>query len=76
MKKLKKIEKVDTSDISEFDFSKSWRNPYAKRLRERTNIVIIEPTLTKYFPNSQAVNNALRSVVASGKPRRRRVAAA
>lgn len=66
----KKAEKVDTSDISEFDFSKSWRNPYAKRLRVRTNIVIIEPRLTKYFPNSDAVNNALRSLLEDGKRKR------
>lgn len=36
------------------------RGKYAKRYREGTNIVFIEPDLHRLFPNSDAVNRALR----------------
>lgn len=36
------------------------RGKYARRYREGTNIVIIEPDLHKLFPDSEAVNRALR----------------
>ncbi len=72
MKKAKKPAKIDTREITEFDFSKSWANPYAKRLKEGTNLVLIEPSLVKYFPNTKAVNAALRSLV---KGKHKRVAA-
>lgn len=36
------------------------RGKYAKRYREGTNIVFIEPDLHRLFPDSEAVNRALR----------------
>jgi hypothetical protein len=36
------------------------RGKYAKRYREGTNIVPIDPELKKLFPNAEAVNRALR----------------
>lgn len=36
------------------------RGKYAARYREETNIALIEPDLHKLFPNSEAVNSALR----------------
>lgn len=36
------------------------RGKYASRYREGTNIVLIEPDLHKLFPDSDAVNQALR----------------
>ena len=72
---MKKQPKIDMSEISEFDFSKSWKSPYAKLLRSGTNMVKIEPTLMKSFPNSKSVNEALRSLVREGKMKRKRLAA-
>ena len=40
------------------------RGKYAKRYREGTNVVLIEPDLHKLFPDSEAVNRALRDYVA------------
>jgi hypothetical protein len=40
------------------------RGKYAKRYREGTNVVLIDPDLHKLFPNSEAVNRALREYVA------------
>ena len=36
------------------------RGKYAKRYREGTNIVQIDPTLHRLFPDSESVNRALR----------------
>ncbi len=36
------------------------RGKYAKRYREDTNMVLIEPDLHRLFPDSEAVNRALR----------------
>lgn len=36
------------------------RGKYAKRYREGTNVVLIDPDLHQLFPNSEAVNRALR----------------
>jgi hypothetical protein len=36
------------------------RGKYAARYREGTNVVLIDPELHKLFPNSEAVNSALR----------------
>jgi len=43
---------------------KGVRGKYAKRYREGTNIVLIEPDLHELFPDSEAVNRALREYVA------------
>jgi hypothetical protein len=39
------------------------RGKYAKKYREGTNVVLIDPDLHKLFPNSEAVNRALREYV-------------
>jgi hypothetical protein len=39
------------------------RGKYAARYAKATNIVVIDPALTKAFPNSEAVNEALRGLL-------------
>ena len=39
------------------------RGKYTKSYREGTNIVLIDPDLHKLFPDSEAVNRALREYV-------------
>jgi len=41
------------------------RGKYTKTYREGTNIVLIDPDLHKLFPDSDAVNRALREYVAT-----------
>jgi len=43
------------------------RGKHAKRFREGTNLVLIEPDLHKVFPDSDAVNRALRDYLAQGR---------
>ncbi len=48
-----------------FDFSKGERGRYFKRLqKEGSNNFVLEPDVAKAFPNSAAVNDALRSLLA------------
>lgn len=48
----------------DFDFSKAERGRYAKHLKtEGSNLVLIDPDLAKSFPDSAAVNAALRTVI-------------
>lgn len=39
------------------------RGRYAARYAKASNVVIIDPAETKAFPNSEAVNEALRGLV-------------
>jgi len=48
---------------AEYDFSDSRPNKYARKYAEGTNIVVIEPDLVEFFPNTESVNNALRALV-------------
>lgn len=41
------------------------RGKYARRYREGSNVVVIDPDLTDAFPTSEAVNAALREYLAT-----------
>lgn len=41
------------------------RGKYTKRYREGTNIVLIDPDLHEIFPDSKAVNRALREYLST-----------
>lgn len=56
---------------AEYDFSKSMRGKYHKRLlKEGSNVVVLEPDVAKAFPDSASVNEALRVVIKAGRARR------
>lgn len=46
----------------EYDFSKGVRGAIAARFREGTNIVVVDPAVLDVFPDSDAVNEALRAL--------------
>jgi len=46
--------------LPEYDFTNAVRGKYAKRYALGTNVVVIAPELNKEFPNTKAVNDALR----------------
>jgi len=60
---MKKMQK-DPDMLEEYDFSEGIRGKYAKRYAAGTNVVVIEPDVAKYFPDHDAVNQALRSLSA------------
>ncbi len=45
------------------DFGELVRGKYAKRIRESTNVVMLDPEVAKAFPNDKAVNDALRRLM-------------
>ena len=49
--------------LAEYDFSQGVRGKYAQRYHEGTNIVVLSPDVAEYFPDSEAVNAALRALV-------------
>jgi hypothetical protein len=55
------------------DFGELVRGKYAVRIAEASNVVMLEPEVARAFPNDQAVNKALRSLIeaarAAGTPR-------
>jgi hypothetical protein len=59
--------------LPEYDFSKGVRGKYYERFRLNTNVVVLDPDVAKAFPNSEAVNGALRVLAAAARravPRR------
>lgn len=64
---MKKAQVEDDEMRAEYrreDLGPLVRGKYAARYAKATNIVVIDPTLAKVFPNSEAVNDALRSLLA------------
>jgi hypothetical protein len=44
----------------EYDFSSGVRGKYASRFAEGSNVVVLDPDVARVFPDSKAVNRALR----------------
>ena len=59
----------DPDMLEEYDFSGGVRGKYADRYAEGTNVVVIDPDVIEYFPDQDAVNEALRSLAAIIKRR-------
>jgi hypothetical protein len=50
----------------EYDFKslgRPVRGKYAKRYKQGTNVVVIDPDLSTKFPNTESVNRALRKII-------------
>jgi hypothetical protein len=63
----KKTKKENGDELRpEYDLSKlegGVKGKYAKRCKAGTNLVLLSPDVAKYFPDDQAVNSALRSLI-------------
>ena len=66
---MKKTTRVLTDDMRpEYDFASmkgGIRGKYARRAREGTNIVLIEPEIADAFPTEESVNEALKGVLST-----------
>jgi hypothetical protein len=64
---MKKIETDEDDDsLPEYDFSQmkgGVRGKYAKRYRDGTNLVLLDPDVAAAFPDAKAVNDALRQLL-------------
>lgn len=63
---MKKTDKVTDDMRDEYkrdDLGVLARGKYAARYAKATNVVVIDESLVKAFPNTEAVNEALRSLL-------------
>ena len=63
MKKANVKDDEMRAEYSRADLGPLVRGKYAARYAKATNVVVIDPALTKAFPNNEAVNDALRSLL-------------
>ena len=56
----------DEDMLPEYDFSKGIRNPYAQRFQE-SNLVSLDADVKAVFPDSEAVNTALRGLIRAAR---------
>jgi hypothetical protein len=64
------MKKVEPTAIDELrpeykrsDFDKLERGKYVERLKKGSNVVVLDPRVARAFPTSEAVNEALLSLV-------------
>ena len=62
MKKQIEIER-DPDMLDDYDFSQGVRGKYVQRFAQGSNVVVLSPDLAEIFPDSEAVNNALRLLI-------------
>lgn len=61
---MKKVESEMRAQYKRPDFSKLERGKFFKAASKGTTVALIEPKLAKAFPSSEAVNEALRGLLA------------
>jgi hypothetical protein len=68
---MKKARKVPGNEIrpeyTRSDFGALVRGKYIERLRERSNVVVLDPEIAELFPNGASVNAALRTLAEIAK---------
>jgi hypothetical protein len=69
MKKAKQTEKDELrAEYKRSDFPKGFvRGKYVERLRESSNVIVLKPEVAQAFPNQEAVNSALLSLIQIAK---------
>ena len=68
MKKTKAVKDTLRSEYKDTDFPAGFvRGKYAARAAAASNIAVLEPDLATAFPNSAAVNDALRAILQVAK---------
>jgi hypothetical protein len=55
----------DPDPLDEYDFSNGVRGKYVDRFAKGCNVVILDPDVAAIFPDSESVNQALRTLVES-----------
>ena len=63
------MKKVDTEpddlrpEYRREDFGTMTRGKYAAKMKDSSNVVVLDPDVVEAFPNAQAVNQALRGLL-------------
>ncbi len=53
----------DPTILEEYDFRDAVQGKYSARYSEGTNVIVIDKDVMAYFPDHDAVNQALRSII-------------
>jgi len=75
MKRRTRKSKPTAAMLREYDFRKGVRGKYAQRFAEGTNLVVLAPEVAEVFPDSEAVNDALRTLLRLRRARRGKTSA-
>ena len=65
----------DPEMLAEYDFRGGVRGKYAAGFAAGTNVVVLAPDVAEAFPDSAAVNDALRALMTIARNSRRKVTA-
>lgn len=72
MKKAKKKTDELRPEYTAEDFPKPFvRGKYAGKIFEDSNVILLDPEVAKVFPDSESVNEALRSLIRIAERSRR-----
>lgn len=63
MKKAKSASDELRAEYKRSDFKRLERGKYYDRVKSNSNVVVLDPEIAAVFPNSDAVNRALHSLV-------------
>ncbi|MDQ2829010.1 MAG: hypothetical protein M3Y74_08165 [Chloroflexota bacterium] len=63
MNKEPNLDPGDPDMLDEYNFSSGVRGKYAERYAAGSNIVVLAPDVAPMFPDSDAVNDALRALI-------------
>ena len=61
---MKKVEDKMRTEYKRSDFGKLERGKFFKEVSKGASVVLLDPQLAKAFPTSEAVNKALRGLLA------------
>ena len=61
MKRVRK-KKHDQEMLDEYDFSSGVKGKYAKRYKQGSNVIVLDPDVAKAFPDKKSVNQSLRAL--------------
>lgn len=67
MKKVNLVSDELRPEYHREDFGNMVRGKYAARMRESSNVVVLDPDLAEAFHSPEAVNQALRSLLELAK---------
>jgi hypothetical protein len=59
---MKREPSNDPDILDEYDFSSGVRGKHLRQFSEGTNIVVLDPDVSKIFRDSESVNEALRAM--------------
>lgn len=61
--KKRKTSEADREMLPEYDFKSGVRGKYAERFADGSNVIVLAADVAESFPDSDSVNEALRTLI-------------